>query len=71
MIKKSCLSLRGWESTAGEKSKCAVLNNEKVLEIRRLRASKSSAEFAALFGISTQHVRDIWTRRRWASLKDE
>ena len=68
---KGSLSLPGWESTAGENSKLAVLTTEKVLEIRRLKSSKTASEVAAIYRVSSTCIRDIWTRKRWASVKDE
>lgn len=67
---KGSLSLRGWESTAGENSKLAKLTEEKVREIRKLQSSKSLKEVAEIYSVTTTCIRDIWNRRRWSSVKD-
>ena len=65
------LALHGWESTAGENSRTAKFTNEQVREIPKLNGIVTTRELADKYGVTTQAIRDIWSRRRYASVKDE
>ena len=68
---KGSMTLAAWESTAGENSRTAKFTNDQVREIRKLKGTATTRELADKYGVTTQAIRDIWSRRRYASVKDE
>jgi DNA invertase Pin-like site-specific DNA recombinase len=53
----------------GEDSKLSKLNNEKVLEIRRLHSeTRAVTNIAKMFGIGKTHVQRIVNRKSWAHI---
>jgi DNA-binding transcriptional regulator YiaG len=66
---KGGLALRGWESTRGENSRTAKLNETKVRFIRK--SEESSQSLAAMFGVSVKCIREVRMRRKWRHVTDE
>ena len=57
--------VRHGNSAKGEKNKKSKLNNDQVLEIRRLQGIKKSAEVAKDFNISVCNIYRIWNQKYW------
>lgn len=56
----------GWHTQQGEKHSNAILKNEQVIEMRRLRTTGLLyREIAVLFGIRKEHVGSIVRRELW------
>lgn len=63
------LALRGWESTAGERSRTRKLTQEQAQQILDLKGTgQTEHAVAEQFGVTKQNVGNIWRRSTWKHL---
>ncbi|WP_372899313.1 hypothetical protein [Stieleria sp.] len=65
--KRGSLALRGWESTAGEKSRQAKMTDARVRVVKR--GSLPSVKVAAVLKVSKSTINDVRAGRRWGHVE--
>jgi hypothetical protein len=68
MSNRGSMSLKGWESTQGVKSRTAKLTEDQVREIRA--RNESIAKSAKRYGVSTKTIEKVRSRKTYWSVKD-